>query len=304
MIVRPIWMGLKIFKMELRKIKYDTSGMQNDQTNSSFQPPVTAGNNLGNTPVVNPLPTQSQPVNSSTRVLRPLPTDFRSHRQPGSFRPQVDGNGINPNFQAPGKKTNGILFIVGAIIIASGVIFGAVLSSRLARGSGAPAATPDATVAPTPADVNLSTPVATPASGKSNITILIENGTGIMGEAAYLQTKLSVLGYSGITLGNTTANHTSTTVSYLSSVDQSISADITQELSQIYQNVQQVDPSSYQSQQVVIITGLRVGQTPIPVATATPTPSATSTPTPTPTATPTGTPTPTPTATPTPTPTP
>ena len=268
---------------------YDTSDSENQQNNSN--------NNFRSENSGIPNTSQSVATNpSNSGVLHPIPSDF-------SPKLNVNGSGnLKPN-----EKSNGIFFVVGSTVVALGIIVGALLSSKFVqRPTVTVTPTPEVTTMPVSSDSNFPTPTASPVSSKNAISILIENGTGIVGEAAYLQTKLTALGYSNITLGNTTANHTTTIVSYLSSVDQSISADINEALSKIYQNVQQVDPSSYQSKQVVIITGLRIGQTPIPTATATPvaTPTATPTVIPTPTSTPTLAPTPTPTPTVTPTPTP
>lgn len=123
------------------------------------------------------------------------------------------------------------------------------------------------------------TPSSTPvAVDKSNVAIQVQNGTGISGEAAYLQTQLGKLGYSNIKVGNASSQDaTSTTVSFGSSVDQGVVSEITQELKSLYQDVTTTSSTST-TYDVVIVTGLRKGATAKPSATpasaASPTPSA------------------------------
>ena len=138
-----------------------------------------------------------------------------------------------------------------------------------------------------------SQPTATPKpADKSTVSILIQNGTGIAGEAAYLQTQLKNLSYTDIKVGNASSqNATTTSVTFSNSLSQDIVADITKELNSLYQNVTATTTSS-STTDVLIVTGLRKGATPKPSATATPKASATptSSPSTTPTATPTATP--------------
>lgn len=121
-------------------------------------------------------------------------------------------------------------------------------------------------------------PTATPkAVDKSKVAIQVQNGTGIPGEAAYLQTQLGNLGYTNIKVGNAaTQNLTATQVTFSSSLDASVVSEITQKLKTIYQSVT-VTNSGTTTFDVVIVTGLRTGATPRPSAT----PSAAATPTPT-----------------------
>lgn len=125
------------------------------------------------------------------------------------------------------------------------------------------------------------TPIATPvAADKTKIKIQIQNGTGITGEAAYLQTQLDSLGYTDVTVGNSAQqNLTVTQVSYGSSLPASVSTELTTKLNSIYQSVTNSNSTST-TYDIVIITGLRKGATAKPSATptATPTTSPTATP--------------------------
>jgi hypothetical protein len=136
-----------------------------------------------------------------------------------------------------------------------------------------------------------STPTTQPTSipaDKSKISVVVQNGTGITGEAAYLQTQLKNLGYTNVKVGNASDQTVSTTaVTFSKSLSQDIVTEITQELNSIYQKTIATTASSGTSD-VLIVTGLRKGATARPSATPTPKPSAfpTASPSPSPTATP------------------
>jgi len=121
------------------------------------------------------------------------------------------------------------------------------------------------------------TPVASPSAkiDKEKIKIQIQNGTGITGEAAYLQNLLKDLGYTNITVGNSsTQNATDTEVSFSSSLSSEVSTEINTKLTSVYQSVEKTSSTST-SYDVIIITGLRKGATVKPTATSTATPTAT-----------------------------
>lgn len=120
-----------------------------------------------------------------------------------------------------------------------------------------------------------STPTASPSAavGKNEIKIQIQNGTGITGEAAYLQTLLKGLGYSDINVGNSVSQEaTDTKVSFSSSVPSEVVTEITNKLNATYQTVTKTSSGST-TYDVVIITGLRKGATSKPSASPTPTAS-------------------------------
>lgn len=122
-------------------------------------------------------------------------------------------------------------------------------------------------------------PSATPkAADRSKVGIQVQNGTGITGEAAYLQTQLNDLGYTNVKVGNASdQSSTSTQVTFASSLDSGVVAELTQKLKALYQNVT-VSNSGTTTFDVVVVTGLRKGATAKPSASPTPTASASASP--------------------------
>jgi hypothetical protein len=119
---------------------------------------------------------------------------------------------------------------------------------------------------------------------KSEVEIEVLNGTGISGEAGFLQSKLEALGYDDISAGNASSSDNETTiVNFSTSLDSTLVSEITKLLEDTYSEVETKTSGSL-SVDVQITTGLRKGATPKPSASASA--SATATPTPTPTATP------------------
>ncbi len=128
------------------------------------------------------------------------------------------------------------------------------------------------------------TPTASPSAAvdKAKVKIQVQNGTGITGEAAYLETLLKGLGYTNVTVGNSaTQDETDTQVSFSSSLSSSVVNEITTKLNATYQTVTKTSSTST-TYDVVIITGLRKGATPKSTATPTAVPTATPKPTSTP----------------------
>ncbi len=144
--------------------------------------------------------------------------------------------------------------------------------------------TSEETVEATPTSV--ASPTATPKpADKSKVTIEVQNGTGITGEAAYLQTQLKDLGYTTVNVGNASAqNATDTTVTFAKTLASTVVEEITAKLKALYQTVT-VKTATTSTTDVVIVTGLRKGATAKPAATlsasATATPKASTSPTPT-----------------------
>ncbi len=124
---------------------------------------------------------------------------------------------------------------------------------------------------PTPA------PSASPSSvDKDQIKIQILNGTGIPGEAAYLQNQLKPLGYTNITAGNAdSTTNTTTQVIFASGVSETVKTEITAQLKSIYETVQADTSRSLTSTDIQITTGLKKGATPKPAETPSPTPTPT-----------------------------
>ncbi len=120
----------------------------------------------------------------------------------------------------------------------------------------------------------VASPSSTPAAAdKSEIKIQVQNGTGITGEAAFLQTILEGLGYEDIAVGNSAAQDAEdTTVSFTSAVPASIVTEITNKLNATYEKVTKTSSTS-STYDVVIVTGLKKGATPKPTTTPTATPA-------------------------------
>jgi hypothetical protein len=195
---------------------------------------------------------------------------------------QTPDIGFPMSSQKPKGKSNKLVFIIlGLVILIGAIIF------LIGRGK----KEETVEVSPTPAfeevtPISSATPAATPtATDKAKVVIEIQNGTGIAGEAGYLQGVLKTLGYSKITVGNATAqNATATVVTFSSTLGGAIVNEITAKLQAVYQSVQ-VKTATEPANDVEIVTGLRVGATAKP--SATPTASPTAKPSASPTATPT-----------------
>lgn len=184
------------------------------------------------------------------------------------------------SFPEGSKKIKGgrwILIAIAAIlVVAGGAIFiiGARKSNKV-EFSASP--TPEAmgeTVEPTP-EASIE-PIA-----KDEVKIQILNGTGISGEASFLQGVLQKLGYSIIDVGNATSQDgakKTTEVVFSSELDDSTKSEIQTKLEAEYQDVK-VSSTTSTNVDIKITTGLRTGQTPKPEETATPKPTSSASPT-------------------------
>lgn len=139
-------------------------------------------------------------------------------------------------------------------------------------------------------EISTPTPIPTVEEiDRSQIEIEILNGTGIARQAAFLQGKLEELGYTEIDTGNADEqDHTTTTVSFGSEIPDGVKTEIQNQLEEVYQEVEtsETDLGDYN---ILIIAGLREGQS-LPTPTEKPSPAPTeseSTPTPSPSPTPT-----------------
>lgn len=181
--------------------------------------------------------------------------------------------------QSPKSKNNGsrwlIIFISLLILGGAGIFF-------FTSNANKPIATPTPSFGVIPIeDKFTSTPAPTKTPEpvkKDSITIEIQNGTGITGEAKLLQDKLKALGYSEITVGNApTTDNTETTVTFKKTLSQAAQDELKKELESFYKTLN-VKTSSTQKTDVLIITGLRGTQTSKPATSATPKTSASTSP--------------------------
>ncbi len=170
------------------------------------------------------------------------------------------------------KRSNKWVYIVIVFVIIIGVIAFLVFKGSQ---SGSGEATPEPTELPTSQETIAPTPTPTPSSvTKDQIKIQILNGTGIVGEAAYLVNQLKPLGYTSATTGNSdTSSATATKVTFATKVPSDVVSEITNLLKTIYQSVETNTSSSLTSSDIQIITGLKKGATPL--STSTPIPTAT-----------------------------
>ncbi len=134
------------------------------------------------------------------------------------------------------------------------------------------------TEATSPVPTATSTPKAIVRSG---VDIEVQNGTGIPGEAAYLESQLKVLGYTSIKVGNASGqNQTTTKVTFAKSLSIEVVNELTAKLKSLYKTVE-VSTSSTMTNDVLVVTGLKTGATAKPSSTPTSSPKVSPTPTPT-----------------------
>lgn len=215
-------------------------------------------------------------------------------QQPSSYQEPEQSNSVSFPTVGDQKKSGGAktILIVGILILVA--ILGFVIYKSASKKSD------DTSLEATPMEglttpsseqtVQSVTPAPSPAASidKTKIKVQVQNGTGITGEAAYLQTQLKGLGYTDVKVGNSESTVTTTTVSFSSKLDTSVVSEITQKLNSIYQTVT-TSTSSSSTYDVVVVIGLRKGATAKPSVAPSSSPSASVTPkatvTPTPTAT-------------------
>lgn len=183
------------------------------------------------------------------------------------------------------KSKGGVKTFLGIFILIIFVVGGFLIFKDSGQKSSEPEATPEVSGESTV----FSSPSPTPVPvDKTKVVISIENGTGIVGEAAYLRDILKSAGYSVFKVGNAaTTDNVTTTVTFSNSLAESIKTEITTKLNSVYKEVS-VANSSTQKDDVLIVTGLRKGSTAKP--SATPSPSSSASPTASPTASPSATP--------------
>ena len=215
--------------------------------------------------------------------------------QPTESSILMNDNQVPP--QAMKKKNSGLkwLLIVILLLAIAGVAGFFLTRSQSDEIDASPEPTffeeslPTDTPTPTPSEVS-----------KKDISIEVQNGTGVAGEAGFLQKELEKLGFTEIEVGNaTTQDATTTTVTYASTVNDEVKDEVTTMLKSVYKTVETKSSSSLKDSDILIVTGVRKGAT---TASSTPKASSTATPrssaSPTATARPSATPTTTPTSTP------
>ena len=187
------------------------------------------------------------------------------------------------------KKSNiagPLVAVIILLLLVGGVFF--FVKSRGSQTEGSPQPTISE---PT---ITEQTPSPTPQINKADIKIKVLNGTGTSGEAGLLKDKLTAAGYTSVELGNASRqDYTDAQVAFDSDVSQVVQDEVLSILKSTYKSVKETSGVGA-GFDVEIITGLRVGQTAKPSATATPKPSVNPSASPTPTKTASPTPTATP----------
>lgn len=195
--------------------------------------------------------------------------------------PQSTNLSVDPKSKKASSKW-ALIFIALLILGGAGIFF-------FTRPTDNQESIPTPTYDVTPSeDTTTNTPTPSPEPVvKSEISIEIQNGTGTAGEAAYLQEKLKALGYTDIKTGNaSSSDNTETTITFLKTTSQTVQDEIQKELEKIYKTVT-VKTATTQKINVLVVTGLRIGQTAKPSATPTPVASGSASPSSSPSTTPT-----------------
>ena len=179
------------------------------------------------------------------------------NQNPAPVRQEI---GFPANSPKPKKSINPIFIIVPVFLLILGG-----LAYFVFKGS----STQDASVSPTPGSQELKavvtpspspSPTPTPNVDKSTISVKVLNGTGVAGEAGYLQGILKNLGYSKIETGNSdTSDATSTTIVYSSNISQSLVDELTSKLKTEYNSVSSRLSSVKGAFDIEITTGPRKG---------------------------------------------
>lgn len=185
--------------------------------------------------------------------------------------PQAGSYNSSPKAKSGNSKWV-IIFVILLILGGAGIFF-------FTKNSDEPIPTPTPGIKIIPIEITTPSPTKSPEPIKRDtITIEIQNGTGITGEAKLLQDKLKVLGYSEITVGNAVStDNTDTTVTFLKTLSQTAQDEIKKELEKTYKSVI-VKTSTTQKVDILILTGTRsasVSVSATPKASITPKPSAT-----------------------------
>ncbi len=184
----------------------------------------------------------------------------------------------------PQKSKGPVRAIVGILVL---IIF-IVAGFFIFKGTGTPKESPS----PSPVIRGVTggdgtqTPTPTPETvDKTKVTIEIQNGTGIIGEAGYIRDVLKSMGYSKFEVGNASLqDNVTTSVTFAKDLAKTVQDEITEKLKETYKEVD-IKTSGTSKVDVLIVTGLRKGST--PKALSTPTSSPTASPSATPSSTPT-----------------
>ncbi|MBI3289829.1 LytR C-terminal domain-containing protein [Candidatus Microgenomates bacterium] len=170
-------------------------------------------------------------------------------------------------FGQPKTRKSGVAGPLVAVLVLL-LLVGGVFFFMKSRGSSVESS-PEPTIAEP--IITEQTPSPNPAVNKADIKVKVLNGTGTSGEAGLLKDKLTAAGYTDVEAGNASRqDYTDAQVAFASDVPESVQDEIMSVLKSTYKGVKETSGVS-SGFKVEIITGLRIGQTAKPSATATPT---------------------------------
>lgn len=169
-------------------------------------------------------------------------------------RPTISFPGAPP----PKKKNVGarIIILIALLLVIGGIAWFLLSGDNPFSGM---TPSPSPTIAVRELPTNTPIPTEAPVS-KEELKVTIQNGTGIPGEASFLQKELEKLGFKSIETGNAdNKNYTKTMVSFGSKVPDEIKSEVAAKLQELYTSVDISDTASA-GVDVLIITGPRKGQ--------------------------------------------
>jgi len=173
------------------------------------------------------------------------------------------------SFPAPPEKNNKkggfkwMIAVLGVIIILGGGGF--VVLKMFGGDEANPSPTPEpqqlsafTTASPEPTPEPSPTPEPEPVD-KSEYSVEVLNGTGVAGEASYLQGILEDLGYEDVSAANAESqDETRTTVTYDLELPKAVSDELTAKLEEVYNEVR-VKKATLDKVDIRITTGPRKG---------------------------------------------
>ncbi len=202
--------------------------------------------------------------------------------QPQAVPPQPEVSFPQPrDTEGKSKNFKVIIAVIGVIVI---VVVGGWLILGNSSGEGSsptPVATDDGlSTFPTPEVTQ--TPQPTPSASaapvdKSEIKVEVLNGTGVPGEASFLEGEMEDLGFEDITAGNADEqDQTETVATYSRELSPAVADEITAKLEELYEKVRTRRATVSGGFDLSITTGPRKSGTAKPTASAkaTATPSA------------------------------
>ncbi len=197
--------------------------------------------------------------------------------QEGQFQPRT---GVSfPGKPEPKKKNIWAKVVVLAVLL---LLIGGIAWFLLSNDnpfSGSTAA-PSPTVFVNEFPTEIPTPTIATVS-KAELQMQVLNGTGVPGEASFLQKEMEKLGFANIDAANAdTKTATKTEVSFSSKVDDTIKTEVASKLQELYTSVD-VSDTATAGVDIKIVTGPRKGQSSSTAKTPTPTVRAIITATPT-----------------------